>query len=186
MLSCAPFAVVFVSLYATTQPGLSQTLQSPPKYSATVHLSVSFSKDDTVKSQIRSFLGRELRSLGDVTIVDEDADYAIVAVGLTLEAAGRTTGFALSATFLKSEKAEWATDKWFHDLFGIEKIELGRLEVARALLRHDDLYLDSVLHTGPFSSLQKICQEIIADFDTNILNPARKKWETSHKSAGEK
>jgi hypothetical protein len=134
-----------------------------------------------LKTQITSFLGRELRSLGDVTIVDDNADYTLSVVGLTLEACGTTTGFALATTFLKSEKAEWATDKWFHDTFGIEKIEPGRLELARALFRNDNLFLGSALHKGPFSSLEKICQEIIADFDINILNGARKKWNESRR-----
>ena len=65
-------------------PCASQTSQ---KYSAKVKVLVTGS-DDTLKNQVKSFVGRELRSLGDVSIVDEKPDSVIA---LLTEVAIETT-----------------------------------------------------------------------------------------------
>jgi len=43
--------------------------QSPTKYSSTVQLVISC-EDESLKDQFNSFLSRELRALGDITVVD--------------------------------------------------------------------------------------------------------------------
>jgi hypothetical protein len=173
-----------VVLCAAAIPWYAQAQELPAKFATTVQLSISYRTDGTMKTQITSFLSRELRGLGDVTVVDDNGHYLISVVGLTLVAGGKTAGFALATVYLRaSQKAEWATDKWFHDMTGVEKIELWRLDVLRELFRHGPEFLDSQLHTGQFSSLQKICQEIVADFDTTILDSARKNWDWAHKPA---
>ena len=158
-------------------PGFAQVSKSQEKFATTVHLSISYNADATVKAQIISFFSRELRSLGDVTVVDEKGHYIISAVGVPLRAGGKTNGFALAIVFLRQpQEAEWATDRWFHDMIGVEQVIPKRLDILRALLQHGPEYLDSYLETGPFDSLQNICQKVVALLDTNILDGARKEW----------
>ena len=53
--------------------------QAPVKYSATIRLLISngTSESDSLTNQFNSFLSRELRSLGDIKISDEQPDYVV-------------------------------------------------------------------------------------------------------------
>lgn len=68
-------------LWAAALPSFAQTQSkvSPLKFSATVQLSISCD-DAPLKSQITSYLSRELRSLGDTTVVDGQPDFVISAI----------------------------------------------------------------------------------------------------------
>jgi hypothetical protein len=64
-----------------------------------IKVRVRVSADDSMKRETLSFLTRELRSLGDVEVVDTAPDYEISVVALETSSRGSTvpTGYAVSA-----------------------------------------------------------------------------------------
>lgn len=134
--------------------------QTPPKYVAKVQLSV-LCEDGSLKSQFTSFLSRELRSLGDVTMVEEKPDFVISVGVLKVQKVGEiTTGFAASSLVTKPLAADIVT---------------GPV-----------LVLGHNLDVGATGDIQSKCQGMIADFDTSVLGPDRRLWTFSHKPPADK
>lgn len=80
-----------------------------PKFSTTVTLEISANEDE-IKNQVYSYISREIRSLGDVQIlednsnwiVEENTDWVIQVVALQQEnKAGLVTGVSISSVILK-------------------------------------------------------------------------------------
>ncbi len=60
----------------------------------------------------------------------------------------------------------------------MDKEKLGLLK----LLHEDDVHnLQFSLVTGSLDHAQKVCEQIIADFDTEVLGPERKLWDWAHR-----
>src|SRR5215467_1700638 len=65
----------------------------------TSRVSVDVSAKDEIKNEIISYAGRELRSLGDIVIVESKPNYRISIVAITTHnQANQETGYALSVT----------------------------------------------------------------------------------------
>jgi hypothetical protein len=110
-----------------------------------VGISVSGSTDS--KSEVESFLKRELRSLGDVDIV-ETGDFTIFVSAIKLQLkSGSYTGFSVSYDATETISCN---GKIYFDL------------------------VDSGHQTGGKDDLRKIIESIIIDFDKIILEKKRK------------
>jgi hypothetical protein len=80
-------------LFVATLPCAAQ---STAKYSAKVQLSISC-EDDSLKNQFNSFLSRELRSLGDITIVDAKPAILVNLIVVKLSTIkGQSSGFSVA------------------------------------------------------------------------------------------
>lgn len=127
---------------------VSVSAQTKPKFKPTFRIWVDVSGDNI--SEAESYLKRELRSLGDVEIVDHFAipHFTIHAVILrTKNMSGRETGLAIS----------WVTESHLHKLED----------------KYTGILLDHQLWTTGTESLKRKCEEYIARFDSMALEPMR-------------
>lgn len=154
---------------------VAQTPQAPPKYSATVQLVVK-SDDDALRSQVTSFLSRELRSLGDITIVDEKPFFLInVLVYKTHDMGGATIGFAMATHISRPLNASVLTDcAHFPAACLAGRVDDLRLQVLKVFIGDAAVTRDFDLTIGPLDQVQQTCQAIVADFDTKIVDEFRK------------
>ena len=135
-------------------------------YETTVSISVS--ADKNIENKIKSYIGRELRSLGDVVITDENPDWILDIAAIEIKNKNNfLTGIALSEVILKpfrnklikhlvSSKAKKEVDIMTSDLYFFETHSL---------------------RLGTPDGLRDICNSIVADFDSNKLNPDRLFWQ---------
>jgi hypothetical protein len=168
--------VVFLPCFGQRQPK-----DSPPKFSATVQLSITCD-DALLKSQITSYLSRELRSLGDITIVDERPDFMIAAIAMTLTPENESDkGFVIAIRTTKPERSEWWTAKWLKDFLGVERVSEAKLGLLKQLHQTDEHNVQFTLVKGSLDGLQRQCKQVIANFDTEVLESEHKLWNLIYK-----
>jgi uncharacterized protein involved in exopolysaccharide biosynthesis len=163
---------VTLVLFLATLPCIAQ---APPKYSATVQLYIS-GEDDTLKTQVNSFLSRELRSLGDITIVDVKPDIVFQVIALRLKSQQGTppvSGFSI-ATLITSPET--------YEFLKVLKDRIGDvlLDALKTRTGGGSYVLDFRLRSGSLDDVKSICQQIVADFDATILDQQRKLWNQLH------
>lgn len=172
------------------QPLPKQTAKQVKKFKVSIEIQYTDSK--TIKSQLESYIKRELRSLGDVEIVDrEKAKYEIVLVAIphVYEATGKKTGYMSLTVMILSEApyelriaigiAEYL-DRYHKDI----KIDFMKALKPVDELIADELIPNSRLYYNPTlqiflleeNNLHQKCKEIVAEFDADNLEPFRKIW----------
>ncbi len=142
-----------------------------PKFS--VEISVSC-EDDNTKAFIESHIKRELRSLQDVEIVDTGKyKLSIVAVEPTYKASGRKTG-QIAAAFRFQRRYNPAT---IINNLPVDSKEYKVIRdsgaIVELLFLYDKSYLGLI--TDDKDDLDGICKDIVVTFDTQMLEPDRKK-----------
>lgn len=162
-------------LSLTTLPCIAQ---SPAKYSATVDLVVSGRDSDSLTNQFTSFLGRELRNLGDIRIEHDKPDYVISLVVMKVTTTGSVAGFSAAVLITKPQKAEILTDPVFKLKAKLDDWQLGMLSLS---MINDVAIMKFGLRIGSMNDVESTCREIVADFDTETLNPQRTFWDALHK-----
>ena len=124
---------------------------------------VSKSNDDTtseksLKNLMRSYIKRELRSLQDVEIVDPILDRATVQYVISIAMLERGTGLvAMSYLYAKRIPPNRFKDVWHKHYTKIPAFEPP----------------DGGVITVDRDHLDKKCKSIVADFDTEYLEPER-------------
>jgi len=130
-----------------------------------VKVKVSVSADENIKGQVESYIKRELRSLQDVTLVDEGADWELSILALEVSTkGGYKSGVIISAVILYPFKNQMVSE-----MFQEKYKEFGT-------------NLTKGLYWGPFhwlrttsnDKLRSLCVELIADFDSEKLEESRK------------
>ena len=146
-------------------PLISQS-QSKPRFS--VRLKISAQGD--MKSEIESYISRELRSLGDVYLVDNDEAYRIGIIAFELiNTGGRKDGYAVTALITSTFPTDLlATVLSSH---GVSK---DGVKTWRDIADEHERVERFILDTCGRSDLRKVCEQIVIDFDTKILEPIRK------------
>ncbi len=139
---------------------------SPPQFK--IVLRYEGAKINSWDERVGSFLKRELRSLGDVTILDSSyspsLDYSLLIL-VDLVDMGRGGKFYYASMVITSpykQKEAWWRNK-----------ELEKLMGGLFSLFGDEIYETSYLFG--YSSLRDLCANLIAAFDVNFLEPLRKK-----------
>jgi hypothetical protein len=133
-------------------------------------ISVRVSADDIIKSRISSLVQRELRTLGDVSIVDYGAEMEVSIVALVSALkSGRETGYAFSIV----------VSDLFPEKFAemIIKTDLGRDDrdgILDYLKRQKEILHHSLL-TG--SDLEQMCKRTAAEVDAEVVESKRKDWQ---------
>lgn len=164
-------------------PCSAQTIQSAPNFSAKVQLLLTCT-DESLKNQFISFLGRELRSLGDVTLVDENADYVIELIVMKVALrSNEPAGFAVATYVSEPVKSKkWLTDcSQFPGSCLTGKVDDRRRSIIEILTNDTQRRLFFQLQTGSLDNMRSTCQDIIADFDVKTLQPNRNLWNQTHK-----
>ncbi|MCP4339451.1 MAG: hypothetical protein GY799_11325 [Desulfobulbaceae bacterium] len=127
------------------------------------NVTVKVSAPEDIRDSVNSYLNRELRSLGDVELVD-NGEWEISVVAMEVKATGGgKRGVALSTVIIQHFDPQF-----FQIMFQPKYIEIGIKEMS-------DLSYppEQWLMVGRRNELQQLCQEIIIDFDTKILEYER-------------
>jgi hypothetical protein len=141
-----------------------QSADTPnPRFSAKVKVSVE--GEESVNSSVSSYLNRELRSLGDVELVDKDHEWEIsVLILATRSVGGQNMGFVLSTVIIPTFSNQWLRE------YLIPKYQDLVLNITSGL----SYYPKQWINIGGTKDIQEICKRIIANFDTTCLEENRK------------
>ena len=125
-------------------------------------VSVVVSADGSTKSRVESFISRELRSLGDVVVTNDNPEwtFSIVVIEPKLEN-GRRVGIVLSTVILRR----------FNNTMTVYNTRDERKEFVSNITSNLYSLPDHLLNMG--TDLREICSEIVADFDSDKLKDAR-------------
>jgi hypothetical protein len=164
------FGVILLSfLFSIPHSGFSQE-KDIEKLSIRVKLACS--AQDNIRGEVESYLRRELRSLNDVILVDENPDLEVRIIAMEQKTTdGIKVGLVFSVVVL-----EPMADTIKFWVMSQGKIAYDKLAFMDKL--KDDLriyaYKAHWVRTGPIEELRSICQKIVARFDIDHLEEARK------------
>lgn len=160
-LSLILFGLVVV---ITTNVG-SAAADNAPKFSKAVSISVNANNTE-IKSTIKSYIGRELRTLGDVEIVDQKWDYELRIIALNLgKKSSDSLGYALSIVVVSRNNEAI--------------LRLIQPSVPENIMKfYSDLpsFETASLVAGSTEKLKELCEELVTDFDKDVLERDRKFW----------
>ena len=153
LISLATLILLFA---LTSKVGAQQPKSSDP----IAKVAVSISGSENLKGEVKSYLSRELRSLNDVLVSEQDPDYEMDAIVLELATLDYSkVGVAISVNVLKPLKS------------------FRRVANERGAPYDSSfsIFIFSWLRVGNSSDLRLICQGLIADFDNQVLDHDRKR-----------
>jgi hypothetical protein len=114
---------------------------------------------------VTSYIGRELRSLNDVVMVEEHANYVISILVLQLRNRnGTNAGIAFSTMILEP----------YDKSFLLKSLDAKTKPFVEAHMGEVYRHPRQWINTGGNEDLQNIAKEIVADFDGQILEADRK------------
>ncbi len=133
-------------------------------------ITLSVDSSDESKSRIESYIRRELRSLGDVTLVETNSSVAIRLVGIDLKSrADRPQGYAISVVVAAPFPARaYLGMPMFACL-----TEHDRKNVEEGLRKYELPEFHSLFVCGQ-DELKTSCDHIVAAVDSSVLEPQRK------------
>ncbi len=139
--------------------------QETPKFNPTIAVNVS--ANDAIKGEITSFISRELRQLGDVTVTDQDPTWELQIVGMEAYLkSGPKSGFVISVVIFQHFKGS------IFDILPDKKQAEGLKKFTAGLVSYPDHWIRS----GSTDELKQVCQGIVADFDAKHLDPSRSQF----------
>jgi len=135
-------------------------------------IKVNVSGDPSIKTLVSSYLNRELRALGDVELVNNNADWSMSIICAQTESIG---GYP-SSVLLSVVITELYPNAAIVSMLPTESKQPGD-EIT------SNLYLarDHWVRSGSQGNLQEICSKIVADFDTLYLEKERQRWKNVEK-----
>jgi len=145
--------------------------QSALRSDFAIRVDLQVSADETITGEVNSFLSRELRTLPNVRIEADRPDYVLRVMALEQKTlGGQKAGFAMSV--LASEPLDTST----FSLLVASCAESDTLQASmlRTFAIGAERILNHWLRTGPSDDLRDCCVRIVADFDTQYLEPTRK------------
>jgi len=152
--------IILISLFGNVARAESG---SANQFHAKVQVSVS--ANDNIKGQVESYIKRELRSLQDVTLVDEGADWELSILAMEVSTkGGYKSGVIISVVILSP----------FNNQIVSGMLQEKYKELGTNLTKGLYWYPDHWLRAGPVDQLRSLCVELIADFDSQQLEESRK------------
>ena len=158
---------------------LAVSAQNSEPFKYRIKLTTSSSPADEFHSRLLSALNRELRSLGDVAVVESEPLYELSITALRLKNLGVSSGYALSASTLRHfnlSKPLEVVSRLTVDQFkaaGLPLTDWFDVISYTQLPADVPFYLGTSLYSG--GDLDVLSREIIADFDAEVLIPDRKR-----------
>ncbi len=154
---------VLVILLANTLAALGEAKNSHLEYSADVKLVVS--GEGTTRDLVQSYLGRELRSLKDVRLVESQPNYLLSVVTMDIHnKGGQKTGIVISVVALSTVDRSNVTNT----------LQVKDRAIGRWITENLYGFETHRIQVGAQEEMQKICAEIVALFDSEILEQNRK------------
>jgi hypothetical protein len=153
--------------------------------------------DKDIKQDTESYLGRELRSLGDVTVVGSGEDCLLWCnINKVITVSGKLTGFAFSVVYCERQDVEGlysVRDKMFDIVTKISNLPKTKqqqelLESYQFIFADTLLSLPTIgkysmqyssLYIGP-NDLRTLCETAITDFDNNYLKKKRDEFNNNN------
>jgi len=121
--------------------------------------------DPNITSLITSYITRELRSIGDIVVVDSKPDYKLIIVVIEDKTtSGKKIGFSLAMTILEYYR---------EDAFMFMLKERWK-DPFRFIMADLCVYKNLLVMSGSDKDLRSTCSEIVANFDNEYLEPSRK------------
>ena len=153
------FCLLFVSCTASAEP--------VPPYSGRVLLNVTAT--EKLKAEVESYVGRELRSLGDVVVTNDKPDWILNILAMEQkDMREQKVGVILSIVILQP----------FNNQLVVSVVP----ERSKEWVSHWTSHLYSLstysVQFGPPESLRKLCNEIVVTFDSEQVNKERKIWQS--------
>jgi hypothetical protein len=137
------------------------------QFSSRVTLTITAPK--SIKGEVESSMTQELRSLGGVVMVDEEADWVFVILGAELQTKrGDTYGVALSAVVLQAIDSRLLKE-WFP-----AQRSPSHPSVVDVTSSHLYDFRGVWLRVGAKVHLQSLCRGVVADFNSKYLEEQRK------------
>lgn len=129
--------------------------------------------DGILENTIESYINRELRSLGDVS-VGEDNAWGLRIVAIKDESrGGRHLGYTLAVAYTKWTQP--MVPDVYVDLLLKPSGDANWLDRLRETVRKPVLEYEHLsVHTGGDEDLKKMCRRIVVIFDSDLLGPARR------------
>ena len=145
----------------------SQILVAQPatRWNARVKLQVSASEE--LSPLLISLLSSELRSLGDIAIVETEPEYTIGLIAVTNRVGGRVVGYTLS-TLVESHLTEGALNLLSEELktSAYKSLLVGLVKGMSSVSEH------SITAISP-EDLERTCKKIVADVDVKTFQVSR-------------
>lgn len=124
--------------------------------------------DEDSQAVIENLLRKELRALGDVSLVNEKPDYEIRVIVMGSAVKEKNSGVAFSTVFLSPYSRSGIHDYYLNRFKG-DKKELGITEE----LAKTQIYKDHLLQVGSGKDVEQICKDIAQNFKENFLGGPR-------------
>ena len=168
------FSVITAILVLSFTGKHSQSEKSTNKFKISVLVNC---KDEITKNSIQSFINRELRSLQDVIVITDPIKQnpthalSLIAIEREYQTGGKTGEMAIAAVYIEKIYP-----------YALLAPHVSKEKLTELLLDVNvfpDLvysnYINCLLQTIKTSNLSDACKTIVANFDTVVLEEARKK-----------
>jgi hypothetical protein len=133
---------------------------------------------ENIQGSIEGYMGRELKSLGDVILTDIEPEWEInvMAAEITTEDSDKK-GIACTAVVFEpvnKKNLDALIDKYLYKLREIDNsaIEKFNTELAKLMYEYKRLS-EHLFFLADSIHIRRLCSEIIADFDGKCLKPKR-------------
>ena len=153
-----------------------QTLTPPLRWSGRIRLSVA--AEASLKSQITSYVSRELRALRDVSLVEDDPEYSIEIAAMALSNKANITVGAVLSTVVTGQLSASSLDALKADLVALKAD--GKTPTAISILsglKGRQYLLSHYIDSGSTPDLQAMCQELVAKIDTATFQHTRQTYQ---------
>lgn len=158
MLTLKRFVTIFTQILfigITFNPSYSQE-ENPIK------VGLSITANERLKNEITSYISRELRSLGDVSVSEISGDYFISIIAIELSKNEISFGYVISFTVTEP------LDN--NKIASLIKDENDKARVLMELKSHNyEFQLKKSITSLPKEELASECKSFIAQFDTTTL-----------------
>jgi len=125
--------------------------------------------DKEVQTAVENQLRKELRALGDISLVNEKPDFEIRVIVMGSAAKEKeNSGVAFSTVFLNPYVRSGIPDFYINRCKGDKEGLKISEEIAKT-----QIYKDHLLQVGSGKDIEEICKDIAQNFKTNILGPPR-------------
>jgi hypothetical protein len=162
-----PAMVIFCFLISIPSIGLAQ---ENDKLQFGVRVMIQGGGD--LREIITSYINRELRSRGDVVIVDENEGFVMKILALEIKSmGGYPHGVSLTVVGLMPYNIESIVG-----LLVNEKDKEKYKELVRNMTPQLYEFVFYRARVCPTAQLEQTCQEMIAAFDSEVLEPRREIW----------
>ena len=115
---------------------------------------------------VENLLQKELRGLGNISLVNEKPDYEIRVIVMGSAAKEEDSGVAFSTVFLSPYARSGIPEYYLKRC----KNDTGELKMTEGLAK-TQIYKDHLLQVGSGKDVQQICKDIAQNFKENFLDP---------------